>query len=176
MTTQFDYCGYCGYPFALQNEVKSKTCPQCKKTNWVNVTAIAVACVPVENQGYILIRRATEEGGAFGTLNFPGGFIDLGEHWSYALKREFQEETGYAKDLTNVWLVEAVTFENRLLMFGLSDPISLEDFNKLKPMQEVSEVVLVSKPVPCGFPIHTTILAQLFSRPKDRVATDFVIL
>lgn len=91
---QFIYCPECGQKTFVVNDEKSKVCTQCGFTYYFNPSA-AVACfVRNERDELLLVRRARDP--EKGTLDLPGGFVDLYENAETALLREVKEETGLA--------------------------------------------------------------------------------
>jgi ADP-ribose pyrophosphatase YjhB (NUDIX family) len=88
---RFTHCPSCGgRRFSVCNG-KAKQCADCDFIYYANASA-AVACFLRNHQGeYLLVRRAKEP--AKGTLDLPGGFVDLQESVEEALRREIREET-----------------------------------------------------------------------------------
>ena len=91
---QFTYCPECGaHAFTARNE-KASQCNHCGFVYYFNPSA-AVACFIRNHAGeLLLVRRAKEP--AKGTLDLPGGFVDLHETGEEAAMREVKEETGIA--------------------------------------------------------------------------------
>ncbi|MGL4993487.1 MAG: NUDIX domain-containing protein [Bacteroidales bacterium] len=87
----FSYCPKCGSDKFYDNDSKSKRCNFCGFTFYLNPSA-AVAAFIVNKDGEMLVcRRACEP--AKGTLDLPGGFVDINESVEQALVREVLEET-----------------------------------------------------------------------------------
>ncbi|MGL5014318.1 MAG: NUDIX hydrolase [Bacteroidales bacterium] len=87
----FRYCPRCGSDKFYENDTKSKRCSGCGFVFYINASA-AVAAFIVNSEGELLVcRRACEP--AKGTLDLPGGFVDLHEGVESALAREVLEET-----------------------------------------------------------------------------------
>jgi len=89
---KFLYCPVCGSPHFEINNEKSKHCPQCGFIYYFNSCAATVAFI-VNNQSELLVCRRAKEP-AKGTLDLPGGFIDMYETGEEGIIREVREETG----------------------------------------------------------------------------------
>ena len=74
---QFKYCPKCGSAaFEIHNE-KSKQCTDCGFVYYFNPSSATVALILNEKDELLVCRRAKEP--AKGTLDLPGGFIDMNE-------------------------------------------------------------------------------------------------
>lgn len=89
---QFIYCPKCGSNRFVENNEKSKRCLSCNFVYYFNPSA-AVACFIRNAAGELLVVRRAKEP-ALGTLDLPGGFVDLYETAEEAARREVKEETG----------------------------------------------------------------------------------
>ena len=105
----FRYCPRCGTAsFAVKNE-KAKQCEACGFVYYFNSSAAVVALIENEKGELLVARRAHEP--AKGTLDLPGGFIDMHETAEEAVCREVLEETGltvtstgYLFSIPNIYL------------------------------------------------------------------------
>lgn len=89
---QFAHCPKCGSTrFEINNE-KSKHCHDCGFTYYFNIAAATVALIVNERGELLVARRAKAP--ALGTLDLPGGFIDMHETAEEGVTREVKEETG----------------------------------------------------------------------------------
>ena len=94
---QFQYCPICGAKAFVEHNVKAKQCQACGFIYYFNPSS-AVACFIRNAAGELLLVRRGKEP-AKGTLDLPGGFVDLFETGEEAARREIKEETGL--DVTN---------------------------------------------------------------------------
>lgn len=89
---QFKYCPKCGSPRFLINNEKSKLCEDCGFVYYFNSCSATVAFILNERNELLVCRRAKDP--AKGTLDLPGGFIDMDETGEEGVAREVKEETG----------------------------------------------------------------------------------
>ncbi|NDW13292.1 NUDIX domain-containing protein [Bacteroides sp. 214] len=88
----FRYCPKCGSAeFYIHND-KSKKCEKCGFVYYFNSCSATVALI-VNAQGELLVCRRAKDP-AKGTLDLPGGFIDMYETAEEGVIREVREETG----------------------------------------------------------------------------------
>lgn len=106
----FKFCPVCGSSHWAEHNAKSKHCADCGFTYYANplsATAAFILRAPSgspkrgekpssspknEEMEMLVVRRAKEP--AKGTLDLPGGFVDMDETGEQGIIREIQEETG----------------------------------------------------------------------------------
>lgn len=88
---KFVCCPACGSREFTVNNVKSKTCRDCGFTYYANPSSATAAFI-IRNGSLLVARRAKEP--AKGTLDLPGGFVDMYETVEEGMAREIREETG----------------------------------------------------------------------------------
>lgn len=90
--SSFTYCPKCGSTHFEINNEKSKRCSDCGFTYYFNSSAATVALILNKNKELLVCCRAKEP--QKGTLDLPGGFIDMSETAEEGVAREVLEETG----------------------------------------------------------------------------------
>ena len=88
----FAYCPRCGSQLFEAHNEKSKQCTSCSFVYYFNPSAATVAFILNERNELLVCRRAKEP--AKGTLDLPGGFLDMNETAEEGIAREVWEETG----------------------------------------------------------------------------------
>jgi 8-oxo-dGTP pyrophosphatase MutT (NUDIX family) len=123
---------------------------------------VVVVLLPLGN-GLIVIRRNIEP--RKGTLNLPGGYLDIGETWQQGALRELHEETGIDITEQEIMLYDVQNgLDNTLVIFGLAKPQPIELFQPFTSA-ETQEVLLVKEPIELGFPMHTEVMKRFFTEP-----------
>ena len=112
--SQFKYCPKCGSAHFDINNEKSKRCADCGFVYYFNPSAATVALIMNERNELLVCRRAKDP--AKGTLDLPGGFIDMAETGEEGVTREVKEETGmkvekaeYLFSLPNIYVYSDFT-------------------------------------------------------------------
>lgn len=90
--SQFRFCPKCGSDRFVENNFKSKKCENCGFIYYFNSCSSTVALITNENNELLVATRAHEP--VKGTLDLPGGFVDMDETGEEAVIREVKEETG----------------------------------------------------------------------------------
>ena len=150
------YCHQCGEKFISLEW--PRRCHKCPGVAWGNPVPVVVAAVRVPG-GVLLIRRA--QGLGKGLLALPGGYLDHHEAWQDGCARELLEETGLELHPEEFTLLTCVSSSNRenLVLFGIAQASRVPEF---KPSQEVSELLVIDRPIELAFPSHTQVLSRLF--------------
>lgn len=138
--SQFRYCPLCGSAhFEVHNE-KSKQCASCGFIYYFNPSSATVALILNDKDELLVCRRAKNP--AKGTLDLPGGFIDIGETAEEGVSREVLEETGlvvkeaiYQFTLPNIYIYSGFPVHT-LDMFFLC---KVDDTAHIKAMDDVAE-------------------------------------
>jgi ADP-ribose pyrophosphatase YjhB (NUDIX family) len=127
-----------------------------------NTPTVVVVLVPLHG-GLLMIRRALPGEGQ-GKLALPGGYQMLGQTWQEAGAQEVWEETGVviAPEVLRIVTVETTPDRRQNLLFCQSPPV--EHDGAFVHNAEVSEVLVIHKPVETAFPLHTQIVREFFAR------------
>ena len=88
----FKHCPKCGSDRFSEYNFKAKKCEDCGFVYYFNSCGATVALILNSNNELLVATRAHEP--AIGTLDLPGGFIDMYETAEEAVIREVKEETG----------------------------------------------------------------------------------
>lgn len=143
---QFCFCPKCGSNNFVENNEKSKKCDDCGFVYYFNSSA-AVAAIIENEKGEILVARRAKEP-AKGTLDLPGGFVDMHESAEEAVHREVWEETGlfttsarYLFSIPNIYVYSGFEVHTVDIFFVCN----IKEFSNLKPQDDVSELIFINK-------------------------------
>ena len=89
---KFSFCPNCGSKCWSVNNFKSKHCEACGFTYYANPSSATAAFIMNDRNELLAVRRKKEP--AKGTLDLPGGFVDMDESAEEGIVREVLEETG----------------------------------------------------------------------------------
>lgn len=142
--SQFTYCPKCGSEKFLVHNEKSKKCHDCGFVYYFNSCAATVAFI-VNNKNELLVCRRAKEP-AKGTLDLPGGFIDMHETAEEGVTREVLEETGakvtrtsYLFSVPNIYPFSGFEVHTLDLFFCCE----IDDSTPLKAMDDVAETLFM---------------------------------
>ena len=159
MPEKNSHCSFCGSRFTASG-TWPRQCRNCGNKSYLNPVPVVVVLLPVA-EGIVVIRRNIEP--QKGTLTLPGGYIDLGETWQEAGRRELQEETGIEIAGSELSLYDVMNgLDGTLVVFGLAAQqprTSLQPFSS----KETQEVILIDRPIELGFSMHTLVVARYFA-------------
>ena len=123
---KFSFCPVCGSSNWSEHNVKSKQCGSCGFVYYANPSAATAAFIVNERNELLVVRRAKEP--AKGTLDLPGGFVDMDETGEEGMLREIAEETSlsiascrYLFSIPNLYVYSGMTIHT-LDMFFLCTP------------------------------------------------------
>lgn len=141
---QFAYCPVCGSKAFVEINEKAKQCNTCRFIYYFNPSA-AVACFIRNPEGeFLFVRRAMEP--AKGTLDLPGGFIDMYETAEEAIYREVKEETNldiskirFLFTIPNIYPYAGFDVHTVDLFFECI----VSDFESAKPADDAEGIVIL---------------------------------
>lgn len=140
----FKYCPKCGSEDFRINNLKSKKCGSCGFTYYFNSCAATAGFIVTEKRELLVCRRAKNP--AKGTLDLPGGFVDMDETAEEGIAREIFEETGlkisrteYLFSIPNIYEYSGFTVHT-LDMFLLCE---VDDIHHTKADDDVSEILFI---------------------------------
>jgi ADP-ribose pyrophosphatase YjhB (NUDIX family) len=170
---QFLFCPQCGSPHFTENNEKSKRCADCGFVYYFNSSAAVVAVIE-NSKGEILVARRGKEP-AKGTLDLPGGFVDLYETAEEAACREVAEETGlsvtslqYLFSIPNIYVYSGFEVHTVDMFFRCR----VSDFNGLQAQDDVSELQFIApdrlNPAEFGLVSVQKAVEKLLSEAKNK--------
>jgi NAD+ diphosphatase len=142
---KFRFCPSCGSSQWIINNEKSKRCMECGFVYYANVSSSVAVLIRNEAGDLLVCRRKKDP--AAGTLDLPGGFVDIGETAEEAVAREIKEELNL--DVTKSELFTSIP--NEYLYSGMVintlDLIyfcEVRDFRNMRADDDVSEAFFAS--------------------------------
>ncbi|MDD2799125.1 MAG: NUDIX domain-containing protein [Bacteroidales bacterium] len=169
---QFAFCPKCGSNLFIVNNEKSKKCESCGFVFYFNISA-AVAVFILNHKNELLVCRRAHEP-AKGTLDLPGGFVDMEESAEEAVLREVEEETGlklsnieYQFSLPNKYIYSDFEVQTLDLFYRTS----IDGTNGISAHDDVAEVLFI--PIdqlnPLDFGLHSIRIAiSRFQQEKNK--------
>jgi len=141
---QFIFCPVCGSNSFIERNEKAKHCTSCGFVYYFNPSA-AVACFLKNTQGeLVVVRRAKDP--AKGTLDLPGGFVDMHETAEEAVCREVKEETNlnvtscrYLFSIPNIYPYSGFEVQTLDLFFECH----VETMDGASAEDDASEIIIV---------------------------------
>jgi len=141
---KFRFCPTCGSTQWEINNEKSKKCSSCGFVYYANVSAAVAVLIQNKNGDLLVCRRAHDP--AKGTLDLPGGFVDMEETIEDALKREIREElnlcvtdSSYFMSIPNEYLYSGMIIHTLDFIFHCK----VEDFEFMEAADDVSEAFFI---------------------------------
>lgn len=142
--SKFKFCPICGSTHFEINNFKSKKCGSCGFTYYANPSCATVAFIMNEKDELLVVRRKNEP--AKGTLDLPGGFVDMEETGEEGVMREVMEETGleatsvaYQFSIPNLYLYSGLTIHT-LDMFYI---VEVKDLSHVEAKDDAAEYLWI---------------------------------
>jgi NAD+ diphosphatase len=147
-------CGNEGFPFDGENAFN---CPSCGLRFYINAVAAVAAIMEAPDGRILLIRRGRDP--AAGSLDLPGGFVEIGETAEQAVRREVSEELGVTVEDVRFLASFPNEYEYMGVLYFTCDMVFVchaAGMQELKPSEEASEIVMAHPrdidPAAIGFP------------------------
>ncbi len=141
----FLFCPRCGSKHFYENDFKSKRCQNCGFIYYFNSSSSTAAFI-TDTEGRLLVARRAKDP-AKGTLDLPGGFVDLYETAEEAIRREISEETRltiddpvYLFSLPNIYTYSGLDVHTVDLFFHCV----ANNLDGLRPDDDVAELFFIS--------------------------------
>ena len=143
----FKFCPRCGSDKFLEKNWNSKKCGACGFEYYKNQASAAVALI-YDDEGRLMVTRRAKDP-VKGTLDLPGGFVDLNETVEEAVIRELKEETNidieivkYAFCIPNIYFYSGVEVNTLDFFFECK----IKDMSNVKLQEsEISELLFIGK-------------------------------
>ena len=142
----WQHCPYCGSTHInWGNGTHQMACSACGRIFFINASAAVVALIQNDKKELLITHRKNDP--AKGTLDLPGGFVDLNETAEEAIKREVKEELNIIVEDLNFF----GSFPNRYLYGGivyftldLVFRCTVNDFSSLSAADDVADFDFIS--------------------------------
>lgn len=141
---KFKYCPLCGSSRFEIHNVKSRKCQDCGFTYYANPSSATVALIVNDKDELLAVRRKNEP--AKGTLDLPGGFVDMEETGEQGMAREVMEETGlkvthlrFLFSLPNLYLYSGIVVHTLDMFYECQ----VEDLSLVHAMDDAEEYLWI---------------------------------
>lgn len=142
----FRYCPVCGSEHFVENNFKSKKCEQCEFVYYFNSSSATAIFITNKAGELLVVRRAKDP--AKGSLDLPGGFVDMYETAEECMIREVKEETGllisnpeYLFSLPNIYRYSGFDVHTVDMFFKYS----VDNFNGLIAGDDAESLLFIEK-------------------------------
>ena len=148
------FCPFCGSKNFIWDNVNSHTCLSCGKKMYVNAAGATIALIYNEKQELLFTIRKHQP--AKGTLDLPGGFINIEETAEHCVVREVKEELNLDVQSVSYYTSLPNTYEYKGLTYFTIDMVfvcKVSDFSSLKAHDDVADY--------CFMPVEKVVLNDL---------------
>lgn len=151
---RFRFCPFCGGSHFAWDGIKAHHCGDCGHKIYTNAAGAVVAVIENEKAEVLFVRRRFNP--AMGSLDLPGGFIDLNERAEDALVREVREEVGldvvearFLTSLPNQYLYDTLLYHTIDMAFRCK----VKNFSSLQAADDAADC--------CFLPLNEVELAEI---------------
>jgi len=140
----FSHCPRCGKGGFAFNGKNAFNCPECGLRFYINQAASVAAVIEAPDGRILMIRRGRDPGA--GTLDLPGGFVDIGETAEQAVAREVMEELGTAVEDLRFLASFPNQYEYKGVLYFTCDVVfvcKLGDPSAAAPSEEARELLWI---------------------------------
>jgi mutator protein MutT len=141
----FKFCPFCGAKEFVWDGAKSHRCGACHHKLYTNEAAATVALIANAQGELLFVRRRYDP--AKGTLDLPGGFVDIGETAERAVTREVREELNlevsglqFFGSFPNRYLFGGVVYFTLDLVFACT----VNDFSTLRAADDAESCLFIA--------------------------------
>ena len=141
----FNFCPFCGSGNFVWNGTNAHHCSDCSKKLYVNEVGAVIALIYNTDGDLLFTTRKFNP--AKGTLDLPGGFIDLGETAEHAVVREVKEELNldvlrlhFYGSFPNEYTYAGLTY----FTIDLAFVCEVENFDNLNANDDVSAICFIN--------------------------------
>jgi NAD+ diphosphatase len=153
----FSHCPHCGKSGFSFNGKNAFNCPECGLRFYINEATAVAAIIEAADRKILLIRRGRDP--AAGTLDLPGGFVDIGESAEDAVRREVLEELGVKVEEACFMASFPNRYEYKGVLYFTCDVVFIchvGDISAISSSEEARELLWVRpeevEPGAIGFP------------------------
>lgn len=106
------FCGRCGHPMSPSQKERSMICPSCGNTEYPKIAPAIITAI-VDGDRMLLTRYAR---GGYRHWGLVAGFVEVGETFKAALRREVMEEVGLRVDLIRYYKSQPWSFSQTAMV------------------------------------------------------------
>ncbi len=156
------HCSYCGEPFMPGGF--PKTCERCKITSWQPPIPVVIVLAPIGGQLIGIVRGIEPH---IGKPALPGGYVDPGESFRQAGKRELWEETAIDLPVEQFTIIDersSSSGQHSLVFVRSPEVLAWKHLTKpFVPNAEVLERIILDGSEELAYDHHTQVMRAFLS-------------